>query len=168
MSRQAPILRILIFSDIMNKAKYFFIVIFLAVYSRGSAQGLEPSKFDFKGYLKYLTSVNFQDVDDVWHTHVLMSKKYFADCATVYGYYLHHNPVIRDGREELEPYHQGFDETMNLFMQHYADQPPVDHLNLFDDGTLNASQMVCKGNGDCAPGIGPIILKTTDGDALAA
>ena len=31
-------------------------------------------------------------VDDVWHTHILYTKKYAADCQKIFGYFLHHEP----------------------------------------------------------------------------
>jgi len=39
------------------------------------SQDLEPSKFDTKGYLKYLSSVNFQDVDETWITDQLLHNR---------------------------------------------------------------------------------------------
>jgi hypothetical protein len=32
------------------------------------------------------------DVDEVWHMHILFTKKYMDDCQSVLGRYLHHNP----------------------------------------------------------------------------
>ena len=40
-----------------------------------SAQDDTESKFDFKGYLKYLTTVNFQEVDDDWITDNLLHNR---------------------------------------------------------------------------------------------
>ncbi len=39
------------------------------------AQDTDKSKFDFKGYLKYLTAVNFQDVNDTWITDNLLHNR---------------------------------------------------------------------------------------------
>jgi len=39
------------------------------------AQDDTESKFDFKGYLKYLTTVNFQEVDDDWITDNLLHNR---------------------------------------------------------------------------------------------
>jgi Glycine-rich domain-containing protein-like len=33
-----------------------------------------------------------KDVDAFWHTHILHTMKYTADCQRVFGAYLHHNP----------------------------------------------------------------------------
>jgi hypothetical protein len=35
-----------------------------------------------------------RDVDEFWHTHILHTMKYTADCQSVFGTYLHHNPQI--------------------------------------------------------------------------
>ena len=35
-----------------------------------------------------------KDVDEFWHTHILHTMKYTADCQRVFGTYLHHNPQI--------------------------------------------------------------------------
>ncbi|GHB38210.1 hypothetical protein GCM10007094_29460 [Pseudovibrio japonicus] len=30
----------------------------------------------------------------VWHTHILFTEKYFEDCNTIFGRYLHHAPQV--------------------------------------------------------------------------
>ncbi|HEY4194963.1 MAG TPA: hypothetical protein VGM63_05480 [Mucilaginibacter sp.] len=44
-----------------------------------------------------------KDVDEIWHSHILHSNKYFLDCDKMFGKYLHHlpNPIGRgtDARE---------------------------------------------------------------------
>ncbi|MBX9906949.1 glycine-rich domain-containing protein-like [Patescibacteria group bacterium] len=37
------------------------------------------------------------DVDEVWHTHILHTQQYHADCAAYFGYYLHHVPATLAG-----------------------------------------------------------------------
>lgn len=32
------------------------------------------------------------DVDEVWHTHIIFTQQYHADCDSYFGYYLHHLP----------------------------------------------------------------------------
>jgi hypothetical protein len=34
------------------------------------------------------------EVDTFWHYHILDTMKYAADCATVFGYFLHHDPAV--------------------------------------------------------------------------
>lgn len=65
----------MIFFEKMDRVKYFLILLYFLFTNSISAQDLEPSKFDFKGYLKYLTSVNFQDVEDVWITDQLLHNR---------------------------------------------------------------------------------------------
>ena len=41
------------------------------------------------------------EVDTVWHYHILDTMQYASDCATVFGYFLHHDPVVDlDGDSE--------------------------------------------------------------------
>lgn len=35
-----------------------------------------------------------KDVDEFWHTHILQTRKYFEDCQSMFGNYLHHNPHV--------------------------------------------------------------------------
>jgi hypothetical protein len=57
------------------KLRFVFISTVLLLASHAMAQDLKESKFDFKGYLKYLTSVNFQDVDEDWVTDNLLHNR---------------------------------------------------------------------------------------------
>ncbi len=34
-----------------------------------------------------------EDGDEIWHLHILDSNAYFRDCASLFGFYLHHNPA---------------------------------------------------------------------------
>jgi hypothetical protein len=40
------------------------------------------------------------DVDKFWHQHILDTARYAADCARIFGYFLHHNPYLGLGMEE--------------------------------------------------------------------
>lgn len=33
-------------------------------------------------------------IDDYWHQHILDTRRYVADCLTVFGYVLHHDPMF--------------------------------------------------------------------------
>jgi hypothetical protein len=35
-----------------------------------------------------------KDVDEFWHTHILQTRKYFDDCQSMFGNYLHHTPHV--------------------------------------------------------------------------
>ena len=34
------------------------------------------------------------DIDEVWHNHVLNTRRYHEDCMGYFGYMLHHNPAM--------------------------------------------------------------------------
>jgi hypothetical protein len=59
----------------MLKISLLFMSILLGLSTKLVGQDTEPNKFDFKGYLKYLSSVNFQDVDDDWITDQLLHNR---------------------------------------------------------------------------------------------
>jgi hypothetical protein len=59
----------------MKHFKYFLFTLFLVLSAKAGAQDLEANKFDFKGYLKYLTTVNFQDVNEDWVTDNLLHNR---------------------------------------------------------------------------------------------
>ncbi len=35
-----------------------------------------------------------EDIDLIWHQHILNSQHYMDDCDSYLGYYLHHNPIL--------------------------------------------------------------------------
>ncbi|MBI2056199.1 MAG: hypothetical protein HYT37_02370 [Candidatus Sungbacteria bacterium] len=39
------------------------------------------------------------DLDTFWHYHILDTQKYAADCKALFGYYLHHDPHIKNMAE---------------------------------------------------------------------
>lgn len=57
-------------------------------------------------------------VDDVWHTHILDTPKYLADCLRIAGYYIHHNPN--------ESYVIFAQQTVDIYTEVYGQTPPMD------------------------------------------
>ncbi len=68
-----------------------------------------PERFSqaVTGYRNYLAlhkavpgthRVPNNDVDEIWHRHILNTKRYMADCEAYFGYYLHHTPYDRQNR----------------------------------------------------------------------
>lgn len=39
-------------------------------------------------------------LDEYWHQHILDTRKYAADCESVFGFFLHHDPYFGLGSEE--------------------------------------------------------------------
>lgn len=42
-----------------------------------------------------------KNADSFWHYHILDTRKYMADCDNIFGHYLHHNPNLFEGSDEL-------------------------------------------------------------------
>lgn len=65
------------------------------------------------------------DVDEFWHYHILDTKKYAADCESVFGYFLHHFPYAgMRGAEDEKALMRMSTRTRALyeetFQEHYA------------------------------------------------
>lgn len=62
-----------------------------------------------------------QEIDRVWHAHILDTEKYRQDCELLFGHFLHHYPYfgIRDeaDRQQLE---QAFSQTQELFKSYFG------------------------------------------------
>jgi hypothetical protein len=59
-----------------------------------------------------------QDIDDMWHGHILDTQKYMADCQDIFGYYLHHYPYLglMDAADVVRATAQ-FDATRQRFLE---------------------------------------------------
>ncbi len=65
-----------------------------------------------------------KDIDTFWHTHILDTQKYMADCEVLFGRYFHHFPYFgRRGDEDRRNLEKAFSETDELFLKHFADSP---------------------------------------------
>jgi len=64
-------------------------------------------------------------VDQVWHLHLLCSEAYWNDfCPRVLGRPLHHQPT-RGGKAERERFHEQYRATICSYRQHFG-EPPTD------------------------------------------
>lgn len=64
-----------------------------------------------------------EDIDEVWHLHVLNTSNYFADCERVFGHYQHHFPTLGESEEVMEEHLKGRTETMGLFEAAFGAAP---------------------------------------------
>jgi hypothetical protein len=56
------------------------------------------------------------DVDEIWHRHMLNSRRYADDCHSFFGYFLHHEPIDGSaGQEEVV-------DTDSLYKQVFGDE----------------------------------------------
>jgi hypothetical protein len=87
--------------------------------------GFEKVQEQISLYLKFLILVALfpkaslvptKETDKVWHTHILSTVKYTADCQIIFGAYLHHTPTIPFYTEsENVELQNNFDKTCQLF-----------------------------------------------------
>ena len=62
-----------------------------------------------------------KDVDEFWHTHILQTLKYAADCDSVFGTFLHHAPHIGERTaEDLEKREILAEKTRALYEQEFG------------------------------------------------
>jgi len=62
------------------------------------------------------------DIDLIWHTHILDTENYASDCQKMFGSFLHHNPYFGDhGEETQEEMEKMLDETSDLWIKEYGE-----------------------------------------------
>lgn len=67
------------------------------------------------------TLVPSRELDNVWHTHMLDTAKYRADCDWVFGSFLDHFPYFGfRGVDDRLAWQQGFVSTRQLFRDHFG------------------------------------------------
>lgn len=87
------------------------------------------------------------DADEVWHTHIIYTKKYHADCRRMFGYYLHHNPRGKDADQaELDALSQSSDNTYQRLQEVYSECPEVEMAKCGHPSCVGGAKC---GNGKC-------------------
>jgi hypothetical protein len=61
------------------------------------------------------------DFDEIWHTHILHTKDFAADCQNFVGYFLHHSP----GGDVDDKLQAQFDEMLVQYLDVFGETPPV-------------------------------------------
>ena len=64
-----------------------------------------------------------EDIDEVWHTHVLNTARYQADCEAIFGRFQHHFPSFGESDEVQAEQLKGRDETLQLFAEAFGEVP---------------------------------------------
>lgn len=49
------------------------------------------------------------EIDEFWHTHIIFTEKYAADCNSIFGTYLHHKPDFKQNLVEPDWWKTAFD-----------------------------------------------------------
>jgi len=80
------------------------------------------------------------DIDEMWHTHILDTRKYMDDCATLFGEYIHHYPYfgMKDGEEEIKA-RKLFAETCETLLSDF-------------DIKVKGLKFACCSSGSCSSG----------------
>ena len=62
------------------------------------------------------------DIDEVWHTHMLFTKKYHSDCERLFEHFLHHSPEKATlTTSELKKIDDEFDKVQELYHTEFGD-----------------------------------------------
>ncbi len=68
-----------------------------------------------------VTIVPTRRLDRVWHTHMLDTAKYRADCDEVFGHFMDHFPYAGlRGEEDRRAWREDFARTRRLFREHFG------------------------------------------------
>jgi uncharacterized protein (TIGR04222 family) len=85
----------------------------------------EYKKFAFLTVVANHQMVPSDQVDQVWHAHILLTQSYWEDfCPKVLGKQLHHHPA-RGGRTERAEFHRLYAQTIASYRQFFG-EPPTD------------------------------------------
>jgi hypothetical protein len=67
------------------------------------------------------TVVPTQEIDQVWHQHILDTRKYAQDCQWLFGYFIHHYPYFAMGSDtQQQALETAFSYTRTLFIEHFG------------------------------------------------
>lgn len=99
-------------------------------WSREEADAMEPQ---YKAFLHLVKKhpeksiVPSKRLDEMWHMHILDTRKYMDDCQKLFGGYLHHFPYFGlRGAEDAIALANAFAETAELFMSEFGIQLSVE------------------------------------------
>jgi hypothetical protein len=144
------------------------------------ADRVEP---EYKAFL-YLTGtqdnrwfVPTHDIDEMWHAHILDTRKYMADCADHFGAYIHHYPYMgmEDAGEEQRA-RRLFEET-RAAMRGLASMADAIGQNAADCSSCSSSSCSssscsggssCSSHSSCSSGHGTHDSGNTDGETPAS
>lgn len=70
-----------------------------------------------------------ENIDDVWHTHVLNTARYQADCQSIFGCFQHHSPSSGTSDEVQDQHLNDRDETLQLFEAAFGEVPQSYAIN---------------------------------------
>ncbi len=60
-----------------------------------------------------------REIDEFWHNHILYTKQYHADCAAIFGHYLHHVPA--NPNEDAEQLVEDYQKTKRYYFAEFGE-----------------------------------------------
>ena len=121
----------------------------------------------YKGFL-YLCSefpnialVPTEDMDEIWHNHILDTVKYMEDCDNIFGHYLHHFPYLGiRSKEDEQTLKDTFEKSINIFKDVLnIDVPALSQAGTCYSNCGNRNEPV-KSAGTCYSNCGNRTIKT--------
>lgn len=63
-----------------------------------------------------------EEIDEIWHLHILDTKNYRRDCEMIFGKYFDHNPMSFDGdvKANFAEMSQSFNKMVELYRKEFA------------------------------------------------
>lgn len=99
-------------------------------------EGWDPERVQgaMDGYGKYLillhahpntSLVPSEDIDQIWHDHILWTERYGGDCHDIFGRFIHHYPCFNmSDSDELQEQYDRRENTKQLFWEEFGVIPP--------------------------------------------
>lgn len=87
--------------------------------------------FEYKKFMYLICTAGHpltpsDQVDQVWHLHLLYTESYWTDfCQNTLHRSVHHGPT-KGGKEEKEKYSNWYEETKQLYTRTFGSAPPAD------------------------------------------
>mgnify|MGYP000185409228 FL=1 len=63
------------------------------------------------------------DVDEIWHNHILFTRKYMRDCRKLCGRFVHHTPATKADKESGD--RSRFADTQRLYLANFGERHPT-------------------------------------------
>ena|SRR5690554_5321442 len=62
------------------------------------------------------------EIDEIWHHHILDTRRYIVDCENIFGYYFHHYPYFGTrGTNDKKALDFTFNTTQNLHLKEFGE-----------------------------------------------
>jgi len=87
-----------------------------------------------------------EDIDRVWHAHILHTDAYARDCERVFGFFFHHNPIAAEHADLNEG---DFAATGNAYAARFGEAYSRTQAAQCNNGGCDGGS--CNGPGDVVP-----------------